>query len=334
MAKKVPKPLGRTGVHGAVALLAFVAGGFLFPEKRSGAPAEIERETVELSRLTSPYLECPGIMDADLNLIQARKVASRHIREVQEGDNTLRVSLYARDLNNGPWIGINEREAFLPASLSKVPLMIYILSQAETNRGILDEQVVFPGAERMSDEDSMEGAPEELRLQPGQSYTVSDLLYRMIAYSDNHAKELLMTDVSPEDVNRLMSSIHAQETLVNGLYAISPKTYSALFRALYNASFLGRPLSEFALFLLSEGYFQNALRRDIPDDVTIASKFGHLNASGNPVGEVQLHECGVIYHPGSPYLLCVMTRSSWASPDRLSEIIANLSRIVWEEKGG
>ncbi len=334
MPRKVPDRLGRLASHGAVALLAFLAGGLLFPEKKPGAPLETERETMALSRLTSPYLECPGTMDADLSLVQARNVASRYIRAAQEGDNTLRISLYARDLNNGPWIGINEREAFLPASLSKVPLMIYILSQAEADRGILDEEVVFPGVERMSDEDSMEGAPEEIRLQPGQSYTYSDLLYRMIAYSDNHAKELLMTGIGSEDVNRLMSSIHAQENLLNGLYTVSPKTYSALFRALYNASFLGRPLSEYALSLLSEGFFQGALRRHIPDDVTVASKFGHIDAGGGSGGEVQLHECGIIYQPGSPYLLCVMTKSSSAPPDRLAEIIADLSLIVWEEKGG
>jgi beta-lactamase class A len=317
-----------------IALFAFAGGAFPLSSGLAQTLPEIERESVAFHRLTSPYLECPGVMNADLRLVQARDAAVDYIGEAQKEDSTLTVSVYARDLNNGPWIGINEREPFAPASLSKVPIMIYLLSQAEGDPSSLQGEVVFPGPDSMSEVDNMEGVPEEMRLQAGQSYTYWDLLFRMIAYSDNFAKELLMTDVDPEDVNYLMSAIGAQENLIDGEYYITPKNYSALFRALYNASFLGRPMSENALSILSESRFRQAMRRYIPEEVTIASKFGHFQVGGNAGGEIQLHECGIIYQPGAPYLLCIMTKSNQASTDRLADVIADLSRIVWEVKGG
>ena len=334
MRTRVFEGSGRVTVHAVVVFFAGAACVFPGSEGASQPVPEVERETMALHRLTSPYLECPGFMNADLRLVQARDAVMEYISEAQEADSTLTISVYARDLNNGPWIGINERQGFAPASLSKVPLMIYLLSQAEGDPSLLKREIVFPGPDMMTEHDNMQESPEEMRLKTGESYTTWDLLYRMIAYSDNFAKELLMKDVDPEDVNELMSAINAQENLVGGEYFSTPKSYSALFRALYNASFLGRPMSENALSILAESRFRQGMRRYLPEEVTVASKFGYFVAGGDAIGQVQLHECGIIYQPGSPYLLCTMTESEQASPDRLAEIVANVSRIVWETKGG
>jgi beta-lactamase class A len=313
----------------ALSVLSFAAGVLFARLILPGPPPETERGTFELSRLTSPYLECPGVEGADPGLVRARDASLAYVRHARSVDSTLQVSMYVRDLDHGSWIGIDENESYFSASLLKVPVMIYLLVRAEGDPSFLAREAVFPGPQGMSEEDSMEGAPADLRMQAGATYTYSDLLYRMIVLSDNFAMELLMADFRPEDVKRLMATIHAEEGLSSGGEpVVSPRGYGLFFRVLYNATFLGRPMSEHALSLLSEAHFTRALRRYIPEGVTVASKFG-FRLGAPEAGGTQLHECGIVYQPGAPYLLCVMTRSDRASPDRLAELIAEISRIVW-----
>lgn len=307
----------------------WVLHGAPFARDASGT----ERQAHRLGRLTSPFLECVGQINADRGLVRVRTAVLRYIRQAQQRDPSLRVSVYARDLNNGPWIGIDEQAAeYTPASLWKVPLMLYILTLSEGDPDLLDREILFPGPEHMKREDTVVGAPGEVRMQPGRRYAVRELLFRMIANSDNHAEELLLTGIGKADVDRLLYAINASDSYVSGEPMINARTYASLFRVLYNATLVSRPRSEFALGLLTRSYFRNGLRRHIPEDVEVASKFGLYVRPGSGARETQLHECGIVYHPRSPYILCVLTKSASASPDRLSDVLATVSRLVWEGK--
>lgn len=315
-----------------VSLLALVVGWFAGRGTAPEVRGEVERSTIEIHRLTSPFLECPGEMNADLSLVEARTAVSSFVGQAQDRDPSLLVSMYARDLNNGPWIGIDEAIPFVSASLAKVPVMVYHLAMAEGDPSLLEREVVFPGSEFMQSEDSGAGVPEERRLRAGEAYAVSDLLLRMIAFSDNHARELLMEGVPPAAVNDMMRTFHADMGLQDGEWVISARSYATIFRTLYNATFLGRAMSEYALSLLSQSQYQGGLRRFIPEDVTIASKYGYFLGGRAGIAGRQFHECGIVYQPGHAYLLCVMTKSERASQEDLAEIVANVSRIIWQVK--
>jgi len=348
-------PLRKAGIRPAVLFvvltaLAFGAGylsrgparGLPYPETppsedhppRETAPPptrEVEQQTLAINRLTSPYLECPGAMDADLRLVAIRRVLARFIRETRSSDPSLSVSLYARDLNNGPWIGIDQDEPYPPASLSKVPVMLYVLSEAEADPHLLGKMVTYPGPAPMPSEDNMGWAPAEMRMVPGRAYSYEDLLYRMVALSDNHARDLLMAEIDESDLEGMMASIHAEEIHADNRALMTPKTYSAYFRILYNSTLLGRAMSEYGLAILSQSFLQDGLRKYLPPDITVASKFGYT-VEAAPSTEVHFHECGIVYHPAGPYILCVMTGSSQASSDDLVEVVARISQLVWEEK--
>jgi len=323
--------VGRWGWSGAWVLTGFVAGlGLHAGVARIHTPL-MQRDSVSLGRLTSPYLECRGEADGDSRLVAARSAILRYVQRKEDTDKTLRVSVFARDLNNGPWIGIDENEKYVPASLSKVPIMLYVLARAERDPSTLHRSFTFPGADAMKDEDSMAGAPDEMRMEQGQTYTTEDLLFRMIAYSDNYAKDLLMAGTSEADVDALMHTIGANQSVVDGQAMVDPVTYSLLFRALYNATFVGRPLSEYALGVLSEDHFEAGIRHYLPEDVTVAAKWGYFEGADSGGLEEQVHDCGIVYRPGAPYVLCVMTRSRQANADQLADVIANVSRLVWQK---
>jgi hypothetical protein len=50
-------------------------------------------------------------------------------------------------------------------------------------------------------------------------------------------------------------------------------------------------------------------------------------AAGGAVSGVELSDCGVVYYPKHPYLLCVMTSAK--DIPTASTVIANISRIAY-----
>ncbi|MHB8709527.1 MAG: serine hydrolase, partial [Desulfuromonadales bacterium] len=70
----------------------------------------------------------------------------------------------------------------------------------------------------------------------------------------------------------------------------------------------------------------DGLTAGLPKSIEVAHKFGER---GDLAGAMQLHDCGVIYHPDTPYLLCVMTRGD--QHNQMTAAIAETSRMVYDE---
>ena len=75
---------------------------------------------------------------------------------------------------------------------------------------------------------------------------------------------------------------------------------------------------------LAQSDFNDGLRRGVPSSIAVAHKFGERFLES---GERHLHDCGIIYHPTNPYLLCVMTRGT--DFDALSALIGDISKEVF-----
>ncbi len=168
---------------------------------------------------------------------------------------------------------------------------------------------------------------------PGTAYRFDELLERMVLYSDNHAKDLLMTDVDPADVDQFMQVVGVPKRVEDGRAVMDPQSYALLFRILYNSSVFSRPSSEYALDLLRRAAYQEGMRQPIPTEVAIASKFGLYFDPDDPERGLQLHECGIVYAHEAPYVLCVMTRSFRQSPKEMALVLGEVSRLVFEARG-
>ena len=76
--------------------------------------------------LINPLLDLEPTLDySELRPFKHR--IEQFIASTLRSDSVRHISVYFRDLNNGPLFGINEKERFTPASLLKVPLMIAVL---------------------------------------------------------------------------------------------------------------------------------------------------------------------------------------------------------------
>lgn len=238
------------------------------------------------------------------------------------------IAVYFRDMLNGPWLGINERDNFAPASLLKVPLLIAYLKYAEQNPEILHKMLTY--AQEIKNEARQNITPDK-GLELGKSYSVDDLLVRMVAYSDNIAKDLLLSSINADILDKVYTDLGIiLPDIRNKSDFITVKEYSSFFRILFNASYLNKEMSEKALEILSKSTFKMGLAAGVPADIPIAHKFAER---GDLVTQAfQLHDCGIIYHKERPYLLCVMTYGK--DFKALSDIIKGISAIVYKNVDG
>ncbi len=247
------------------------------------------------------------------------------IDALQKEGKVSHVSVYFRELDNGPRFGIEEYENFYPASLLKVPVMIAILHAADKDPSILDQTLTFTGALMpIANVDH----PEQT-IQVNAPYTIRELLQKMIVYSDNDSKDLLI-----DKLNSLPSPMVYDTFLDLGVISmmagrteyVSIQSYAYLFSVLYNSGYLSKETSQYALSLLSQSTYKEGLVAGVPADTRVAHKFGYREL---PDGERQLHDCGIVYHPASSYVLCLMT--SGADIKKEASAIADISRVVYDQ---
>ncbi len=255
-----------------------------------------------------------------------KKKVEALINEKLHGGAIESISVYYRNIETSRWIGINEDTAYYPASLLKVPLMIAYFKAAESDPTILKRRITFEPISGGADFEAPTG------LSVGSSYTVQELIEHMIIDSDNGATFTLFSRLDPD----LLATVYKRLSITDpgddsSIYQIPTKTYALFFRTLYNGTYLTPSASQKALELLSQTTYTNGLVAGVPKDTIVAHKFGEhvLEENGKPIGE-ELHDCGIVYKPNHPYLLCVMTRAK--TRESAESVISAISRVVYENE--
>lgn len=324
------RPLVAAGVFSLVFFILGGAASFFLSGvegKNIAQKNKPERQKSFNYKFTSPLLDCsyeggPFAIRADNLRIQVTKIIEEKIKN--EGIKS--VSVYFRDLNNGPTMEIGGDEGFTPASLLKVPLMMAYLKKAETNPAILKMKMTYELQLDGNFGNTMQNIKPAQILESGKEYTVEELIGRMVAYSDNSAANLLLTNMEDDFLTEVYTDLGIEVPSVQKTENfMTVKEYASFFRILYNASYLDRNMSEKALQFLSESQYNDGLRSGVPTNITLAHKFGERVFDNI----FQLHDCGVIYHSKSPYILCLMTRGS--NFNNLADVIKNISKNVYDE---
>jgi beta-lactamase class A len=189
---------------------------------------------------------------------------------------------------------------------------------------VLDKSVAYDPSVMPQDKFTAPSA-----LVASNEYSVQSLIHFMIVDSDNGATFTLLNHINQDFLTAVYSALGIKDPGDDAsAYKISARTYGLFFRVLYNATYLSPNYSERALKLLSEATFTDGLVAGVPEGTVVAHKYGDhiLNANGSVTG-VELSDCGIVYYPAHPYLLCVMA-GAYNTPDA-SSIIANLSRAAY-----
>jgi beta-lactamase class A len=244
------------------------------------------------------------------------------------------IGVYFRDLTDPSWIGVNPDEEFSPGSLSKVPLMMAILDEAQDSPALLQQKIIYNGPDYIPTQNIKPSQSITL----GQAYTVDDMVSYMIRYSDDNAFNALLNLVTASKVQDIFADFGVNLPLdsdsTNADF-ISPRSYALFFRSLYNAAYLDHTYSNQALELLAQTDYTGGLVAGVPAGTTVAHKFGERSdaaTDGSNSTVFEFHDCGIVYGKDSTgasnnYLLCVMTKGS--SLDAQQQVVASISKAVW-----
>jgi beta-lactamase class A len=273
-------------------------------------------------KFINPLLFCTDQNLTSKGVNDLQKSAESYIQSEKDKGELTDASFYFRDLNGGPWALVNPDFRSFPASLLKVPLAISVYKYAEKDPAFLSKKVIL---KPFTDVDQTEYFQPREKLQAGETYTPEDFVRYMLEDSDNAGLIALNVLLGSKQVESAYEDLGVPPPFDPKGYTIDAKTYSSFFRILYNGTYLSQEDSEHILYLLSQSAFKDGIVAGLPSDVVTAHKFGEYS---NADGLVQLNDCGIVYKPRQPYLICAMTKGT--DFKKLSEIISHLSSITYE----
>jgi len=280
---------------------------------------------------TNPALNYDNLRDSIMNTksLHLSGQITTYMNQKESWWDITHLSVYFRDLNNWGWFGINEKEEFSPASLMKLPILLAYMKKSESISWFLDERLIYKTTSTA--QSYTQNVVPEHQLVDGQSYSLREILEDLITYSDNNASALLESHLPMAELQKTFTDIWLTFPAITGwsfdnnLRVID---YASFFRVLFNASYLNRVDSEKALNLLTKVEFKKWLVAWVPSSIQISHKFGERwIISENWREQKQLHDCGIVYYPDHPYILCIMTR--WYDWNTLSSTLADVSKIVY-----
>ncbi len=315
----------------AVFVVGLLARKLFFAKK----PKHLVKQTSTTTTHTPSYRFINPLTDSsETKTISTNKLAylkpkiETYIKETKRKHPDLYIAYYFRDLSNNSVVGVNENDLFSPASLMKVPIMITVLKEAQSNPNLLRAKILFE-KKHFVDVDEESGFEKK----DGEYYTVEELIRHMIAYSDNAAALILMQYIGMDKIAKTENSLNLQvdENADINTNFVAVNRYAAVFRILYNASYLNKEMSERALGFLSQAVYKKGIREAVPAQYPIAQKYGErdsLDKAGKR-NTLQLHQFGIVYHPNKPYLIGMMTRG--ATKEVKERIIYDLANITHSE---
>jgi beta-lactamase class A len=265
-----------------------------------------------------------------------RKISDFLEQKSREGVFTS-ASVYLKELSTGFYLNINPDSLYDPASLMKVPLLLIYLKQAETNPELLKRTYLFT----QDPKNKTVGMIKDKSLVNGNRYTVEELLYYMIVYSDNESFWILSDNVDAGKFEELDAALNIPGNYDIIHYPKSDKHFIAgvnsmahYFNVLYNATYLNKAMSAYALNLLTKSTYRDGIVKDIGSNVLVAHKFGERTISYMADGRLEnlqseFHEFGIVYLKDRPYILGVMTRGKRS--DQLPAIVSGISKIAYDE---
>lgn len=311
--------------------VAFAVGlGFVLGKISQRSPKQEEFVQNDIrdgqGKLTNPLLECAQSQDAFLELKPFKSSVQKLVDTLEAKNEINNIAVYFRDLNNGPWFGIDDQMSFAPASLLKVPLAIAYYKLSESNPDLLSKEIVYNGTSNSVL--AVQVVKPREALEVGVSYSVEELIRHMLVYSDNQAYLLLIQNIDLRDLSTVYKDFgFDMQDFKNSEEIVNIQNYSSFFRILYNASYISSAHSEKILSILSESDFHSGLVSSLPKDLTVAHKFGERGIKDSE--ERQFSDCGIIYYPGKPYLLCIATKGTDFAVQ--SDAIDKISALVFNQ---
>jgi beta-lactamase class A len=210
-------------------------------------------------------------------------------------------SFYFEYLANGVSIRDGEDQGSVAASLMKTPVVMDLYKLGEEKKLNLDDTVAIQQSDISTDNEY--GNPSALAV--GNTISLRNAAKLALHDSDNTAITVIKRVVTPmvTDSTDAIQSLDISYTLsgtdpTDKVLKISARSYSSILKCLYYSCFLEPRDSQQLLEYLTNSVIQTRIEAGVPKDVGVAHKVGS--------GIKAQSDCGIVYQPGKPYLICLM----------------------------
>ncbi len=211
------------------------------------------------------------------------------------------LGFYYKNLTTGLEFGVRAEEAFLAASVIKLPLFLHVLKEAAAGRLSLADRLL------VSQEAKMPSCGALTLFSGPMEVEIGTLCRLMIALSDNTATNVLIGHYTIPAVNHTFRELGLTQTVLRRLLfdaeasrqglqnTVSPREMGMLLEQLYLGQFVSPEVSRLAMDTLLLQQIEHKLDGKLQGEVPIAHKTGEDSELSNDVG--------LIFAP-QPFILC------------------------------
>lgn len=279
-------------------------------------------DTIIERKFTNPFLD----LKSNFYFINARleSVISEKIAFYKKNRSVTQASVYFNHLDNNSWYGVDEKTIFNSSGLNKMSLLIAAFKLIEESPEVLNFKFSLDeptGIFKKIDS-------TDIQDNSGKALTIYDVMEDMLKNSNNKTASFLndlLNATSPKIVERVFLDLGINLPSNNDIQKLTAKDYATFFSILYNATYINDKNSEMALKFISESAFKDGLNIGL-DENTLVSHFYEQTAEGKLI---QIHDCGIIYYPGSNYILCILIKGY--DVNQMNTAIQEISKAIYQE---
>ena len=202
------------------------------------------------------------------------------------------VSVFYKDLTDGEEFFYNQNENYYIASLIKAPYIVYVYKRILAGEGDLKQKYTY------YESDYREGTGKIKDMEYGTAFTLEELIFYAIRWSDNVAMDKIRKIFSVEGFKKYAADIglpHIEDirsSAVNG--RICAKCAAAYLEDIFN--FIEEN-NQYSAVL--KDHMLHTINKMIYADYPFARKYGWADAS--------FHDMGIVYNPHRPYLIAILS---------------------------
>ncbi len=236
--------------------------------------------------------------------------------------------IFFQDLKTGKIVRMNACLSFPAASLIKLPILFEVFRENLDDKIRLDRKLSITREDQVGGSGILKNAP------PGSKVTVLKAATLMIQESDNTATDMLIRLMGMEAVNGTLKSgrldcpgtalkrtIWDFEAADRGRDNVTtPRDMASMLCLIERGSFPDKESCLAMKNILLGQKRSDLMTADLPPDIRVAHKTGELSGI--------LHDCGIVYLPGRPYVLCLMGKDI-GDMDEAREVWRRLSLKIY-----
>jgi beta-lactamase class A len=251
-----------------------------------------------------------------------------------------KVAIAVKHLETGEPYTLGGDEVMPTASLIKFPLLIEVYWQAAEGTVKLTDMVTLHEADKVPGSGIL-----TYHFSDGATFCLKDACRLMIAFSDNTATNLVLDKIGISSTNKRMQQLGCPNTRINAKVFLGSKTsidpertkkyglgsttaneMIKLLELLHQGKLVSKEACKEMLVHLEKCEDKDKFTRLLPEKTKVAHKTGAVSDAKT--------DAGIIYTPGGPVAVCVLTSENedktWRTDNAGSVLCARVAREVYD----